>query len=135
MGGELLDNGLADWEKLALRGDYSAMPKSFSWNGSARFAHFLNGYDEVGGLDPLGGLCEWHRPIADAQHRTGKWDGTAKDLWLCLFFEHRAARHCGSEAEGPELQRLDSLCEALRIALRRLSGYEARTLASRTRSE
>jgi hypothetical protein len=132
MSEQALRDDLADWERQALRGDYSAMPTPFKWRDSARFAHFLNGYDKLGGLDRL---SEFHLPIAESQRRSGKWEGSAEDLWLCLFFEHRAARHCGSEAEGMELQWLDSLCDSLRTALQRLSPDEASALASRTKPE
>jgi hypothetical protein len=132
MSEDFLDDRMEDWERRALKGDYTAMPATFRWSGSARFAHFLNGYDELGGLDRL---SAFHRPIAEAQRRSGTWEGSAKDLWLCLFYEHRLARHCGSDAEGPELRRLDSLCETLRVALQTLDRDEAQVLASRTRPE
>ena len=128
----LLDDRIEDWERRALEGDYTAIPETFGWDGSARFSHFLNGYDELGGLDRL---SDFHRPVAEAQRRAGTWNGSAKDLWLCLFYEHRLARHCGSDAEGPELRRLDGLCETLRAALQRLGPDEALALASRTKPE
>ncbi len=126
------DERIEDWERRALEGDYTAIPKTFRWDGSARFAHFLNGYDELGGLDRL---SDFHHSIAEAQRRSGSWEGSAMDLWLCLFYEHRLARHCGSEAEGPELRRLDALCETLRAALQRLGPDKALALASRTKPE
>ncbi|WP_278117775.1 hypothetical protein [Mesorhizobium sp. WSM4887] len=60
--------------------------------------------------------------------RTGEWQGTALELWLCLFFQHRAHRHMGLEEIDPSL---DDLCDALRKALSRLSFVEAELLASR----
>ncbi|RRH92072.1 hypothetical protein EH240_31300 [Mesorhizobium tamadayense] len=112
------------WERLAAEGDFSAMPKPFTWDQSDRFAHFLNGYDVAGGLDRLAGLSN----AMSAQFRkTGQWQGTVLDLWLCLYFQHRARRHMGLEDSDP---RLDDLCEALRAALSQLSLKEAKLLVS-----
>ncbi|ESX98810.1 MULTISPECIES: hypothetical protein [unclassified Mesorhizobium] len=116
---------LLKWERLALKGDFSAMPGPFEWDQSGRFAHFLNGYDVAGGMDPLAGLAIG---MSEQARKIGKWDGSALDLWLCLFFQHRAHRHMGSEDSDPIL---DELCEALRVRLSRLSPAEAKALASR----
>nr|WP_155921684.1 SOS response-associated peptidase family protein [Mesorhizobium sp. L2C054A000] len=41
-----------------------------------------------------------HRRITrDVLDGRSPWYGSARDLWLCLFFEHRAARHTGSEGD------------------------------------
>ena len=117
--------GLLKWERLALKGDFSAMPTPFGWDQSARFAHFLNGYEVAGGFDPLADLAI---AMSDQARETGRWQGSALDLWLCLFFQHRAHRHTGSEGYDPAL---DALCEALRLALNELSADEAKTLASK----
>lgn len=116
---------LLEWERLALKGDFSAMPRPFEWDQSSRFAHFLDGYEVVGGIDPLADLSS---TISAQARKTGKWEGSALDLWLCLFFQHRAHRHMGSEDSDPIL---DELCEALRVRLSRLSPAEAKALASR----
>ncbi|ESX99199.1 MULTISPECIES: hypothetical protein [unclassified Mesorhizobium] len=116
---------LLKWERLALKGDFSAMPIPFAWDQSGRFAHFLNGYEVTGGMDPL---AELSNAMSARVRETGKWEGSALKLWLCLFFQHRAHRHMGSERSEPML---DGLCEALRMALSRLSPAEAKALASR----
>ena len=104
------------WERLALQGDFSAMPVPFRWENSARFAHFLNGYEVAGGFDPLAHLANG---MSAEARETGRWRGGALDLWLCLFFEHRAQRHAGSDYSGTPI--LEQLCETLRIALSNLS--------------
>ncbi|RWO20442.1 MAG: hypothetical protein E5Y16_02985 [Mesorhizobium sp.] len=115
---------LLKWERLALKGDFSAMPTPFDWDQSGRFAHFLNGYEVAGGMNPLADLSN---AMSAQARKTGKWEGSALDLWLCLFFQHRAHRHTGSEDGDPIL---DLLCEALRMSLNRLTPGEVKTLAS-----
>ena len=119
-------NRMLKWERLALRGDFSAMPVPFRWEQSARLAHFLNGYEVAGGFDPLADLA--NGMSADAR-QTGRWRGGALDLWLCLFFQHRAQRHADSDYSGTPI--LEQLCETLRIALNNLSPEEAQEIASR----
>ena len=47
----------------------------------------------------------------------GIWHGTTKELWLCLFFEHRRWRHFGDSPSGKDLKILDELCFLLRDRL------------------
>lgn len=115
---------LLKWERLALKGDFSAMPKPFAWGQSDRFSHFLNGYDVAGGMDSLAELANG---MSSKACETGKWEGSAIDLWLCLFFKHRAYRQMGSEDSDPML---DALCETLRQRLSRLPPEEAKALAA-----
>ncbi|PBB20404.1 hypothetical protein CK219_10570 [Mesorhizobium sp. WSM4313] len=106
-------------------GDFSAIPIRFTWNQSDRFAHFLNGYEIAGGIDRL---AEISNAMSAEFRRTSQWRGTALELWLCLFFQHRTRRHTGSEENDPGL---DDLCDALRKALNRLSYVESELLTSR----
>jgi hypothetical protein len=115
---------LLRWERLALRGDFSAIPRPFTWDQSNRLAHFLNGYEIVGGMDRL---AEISNALLGEYRWSGHWRGTALELWLCLFFQHRARRHMGLEEIDPSL---DDLCDALGKALSRLSSVEAELLAS-----
>jgi hypothetical protein len=105
---------LEHWEQKVLELDFSQMPVPFRWEQSARFAHFLNGYEAAGGLDQLARL---HGASREAAIETGRWRGDASELWSCLFFEHRSARHTGSEPEGDHLRLVNALCEQLRQAL------------------
>ena len=90
---------------------------------SGRFAHFLEGYKEAGGFSELSRLALGK---ADEARATGVWRGSAWELWLCLFFAHRAARHTGSDPGHG-----DALCEALRHALQELRPFDAQRLAAR----
>lgn len=124
-----VDGELEDWERRSLAGDFSQMPRPFRWRQSGRFAHLLNGYKEAGGFDELASLH--HRIARDVMDGRAPWRGSARDLWLCLFFEHRAARHTGSDGdEGVH----DDLCEELRKSLQALDQREAPELASRLES-
>lgn len=116
---------LLKWERLALRGDFSAIPTPFTFDQTDHFAHFLNGYEVAGGLDLLAN--RWNA-MSEHARKAGRWEGDALDLWLCLFFQHRAHRHMGSPDSDPML---NELCEALRTALTQLSPEEAKRLASR----
>jgi hypothetical protein len=53
----------------------------------------------------------------DESGRTGRWSGTALELWVTLFIEHRRIRHGGYEPSDEERPRLDGLCRALRDRL------------------
>ena len=101
------------WELQAHEGHFEAVPTPFVWADSATFAHLLNGY-EIMGPDALARLA--NQKCAAAEAGEG-WDGSATNLWMCLFFEHRRWRHAGIDPEGRALHALDSLCEALRERL------------------
>lgn len=120
---------LLKWERSALKGDFTAIPSPFMWAQSARFAHFMNGYEVAGGMDRLANLSN---TMSERFRETGEWQGTALDLWLCLFFQHRIHRHTGSEDIDPAL---DALCDALWHALNRLHPEEAFALSSRLKKD
>ena len=118
----MFDDEIQEWERFALKGDFSRLPQPFLWRDSSRLAHFLDGYREAGGFDELSHLAIGK---AEEARSTGRWQGSALELWLCLFFEHRAARHTGSDPSNG-----DALCDALRHALQVLDPTEARSLAA-----
>jgi hypothetical protein len=49
--------------------------------------------------------------------RTGRWTGTALELWVNLLGAHRRIRHGGYDPDETERRRLDALCRALRELL------------------
>ncbi len=112
------------WELHAREGRFEAIPTPFVWDASAMFAHLLNGYDILG-MDALARLANQKCEAAEAGEG---WDGSATDLWLCLFFEHRRWRHAGMEPEGRYLHALDNLCETLRQRLMALGEAERKSL-------
>ena len=94
------------WVELIKIGQFDAIPASFSWQTSAEFAHLIDGYAIMG--DDLGTLANERLQAAEKQ---GVWRGTSRELWLCLFFEHRRWRHFGERPSGNDLKLLDDLCE------------------------
>ena len=100
------------WEDLVNQGQFNAIPASFSWEESAKFAHLIDGYAIMG--DNLGPFANERLQYAENQ---GIWRGTVKELWLCLFFEHRRWRHFGDVPSGNDLNVLNYLCFILRDRL------------------
>lgn len=110
------------------RGDWDAIPEDLGYYDSAPLAHLINGYRaaKVLGDQEAGDLCaaEWTR-----YRLSGRWAGSAVELWITLFFMHRADRFTsylvpvnpppGYRAPDPAPPRpeLDVLCRALREAL------------------
>lgn len=86
------------------------------WLQSARLAHLLNGYDTAHALG-FGDLHAWANERAEEAACRGSWRGTAIELWLRLFYEHRHWGHFGSEPESEEPALLNRLCRQLRRQL------------------
>ena len=104
------------WLDQVRGGDFAAIPHAPTWLQSARLAHLLNGYAtsiDVG----LGNLHGWANERADEAAQTGSWRGTAIELWLCLFYEHRRWRHFGCEPEGQDRELAAHLWRQLRSEL------------------
>lgn len=112
------------WELQAREGRFEAIPVQFEWDGSAAFGHLLNAY-EVVGMDALASLAN---PKVQAAEAGDGWSGSATDLMMCLFFEHRRWRHAGVEPEGAYLRALNSLCQTLRQRLLVLDTDERKAL-------
>lgn len=104
------------WVEKAIGGDWSAIPDDFDWSQSAVFAHVINGYELAPALG-CGDAGDFANRRGEAARRTGSWEGSALELWICLFFEHRRYRHFGCEPEGEDLRRLNALCQQLRSVL------------------
>ncbi|MBN9562353.1 MAG: hypothetical protein J0H14_16750 [Alphaproteobacteria bacterium] len=104
---------LSSWEEQASQGHFEAIPAPLGWSSSACFAHLLNGYTAMSsnGLSRLA-----NDRIAKARLE-GDWRGSARELWLCLFYEHRRWRHFGDAPQGEDEALLDLLCETLRRKL------------------
>jgi hypothetical protein len=114
------------WERKVLKGDFSRVPRNLSWNRSSVLAHFIDGYQIAGGQEPLIDLMHKTREHAAG---SGAWSGSALDLWLCLFAEHRAQRWTGGyPLKRIERARLNGLCAALANRLRAASPEECATL-------
>lgn len=110
------DRGREAWIEAALAGTWTAIPEDFGWSQSAVFAHAIDGYELAPALG-LGDAGDLANRAVEAAERTGVWEGTALELWICLFFEHRRSRHSGAEPERKHRALLDALCQRLRAAL------------------
>jgi hypothetical protein len=113
------------WLRRVRAGDFTAIPQPFTWGGSAGFAHLLNGYEEAGSFEE----CSATAQRAEARFQaTGQWLGTPLDLWITLFFQHRACRHSGWDLQGERLVHYDALCATLRRELQSISEEEREIL-------
>jgi len=106
-------NHAPGWVEDVRLGKFESLPDPLTWEMATEFVYLLNGY-EVFGADELGTFA--NRKSSDMK-RQGKWTGSAKDLWLCLFYENRRWRHFGEWPQGSDLENMDDLCRALREAL------------------
>ena len=117
------------WLEQVRAGRFDEMPNPLNWTESVKFAHLIDGHEAARtlGITELGDFA--NAKLANAEAR-GCWAGTPLELWLCLFFEHRRARHGGepeSYSEGPHHVR-DALCRELRAGLQHLAPAERREL-------
>lgn len=112
-----------DWLARVRRGDFNAIPRDLTWLQSGRFVHLLNGYDMSHALG-LGDLHAWANERAEEAAQTGSWRGTAIELWLCSFYEHRRWRHFGCEPEGQDRELAACLWRQLRSKLHTLEDEE-----------
>jgi hypothetical protein len=117
---------LENWERKALKGDFSDVPLDLDWNRSATIAHFIDGYEIVG--DAPSGLQEFVNRTRAVATSTGNWRGTARELWLCLYGEHRRARFFDDRPTGENLAVLNKLCATFAQSLHGLSADECREL-------
>jgi hypothetical protein len=105
------------WLREVAAGNWSAIPQDFSWQQSRGFAYLIDGYRLAPTLG-LGEAGDFANTRGEAAGRTGAWEGTALELWICLFFEHRRERHSLSfDMDGRRLDLLNALCQRLRVAL------------------
>lgn len=104
------------WLESVFHGDFTALPNPLTWGNAQELAILFNGYELALALG-LGEVGEFANARADSARRSGKWTGSAIELWLCLFFEQRRWRHFDTDPDKTEKQQLNSLCDALRKEL------------------
>ncbi len=112
------------WVEDIRLGRFEYLPDPLTWAEATKFVYLLSGY-EIFGADKLGTFA--NRKLRNAK-RQGRWTGSAKDLWLCLFYENRRWRHFGEWPEGSDLEIMNDLCRALRQALVTLDGRGRRAI-------
>ena len=112
---EPLAENAPPWLRQVQAGDFAAIPPELAWESAAQFAHLVDGYalcEEAGLGDPF----EYAARKRQEVERTGRWAGTALELWVCLFLAYRQDRFQGGLPAEDE-PRLNVLCAQLRAAL------------------
>ena len=97
----------------------SGLAKGIRWETSAPLAYLIDGYAlaAAAGVDDPYAFADRMRENAE---RTGHWNGSALELWLALFMEHRRDHFSGAIGASVEVEPaplLDDLCKALSDAL------------------
>lgn len=105
----------------ALRGDFSALPETPTWDEINPFALLIDGYGESE-RHGLGDCGEFANARLEEYRSTGQWRGNALELWCCLFFEQRRWRHFGYAPEGDDFAAILSLYRTLRRELTEAPG-------------
>lgn len=103
--------------------EWQTLRGGLTWDASERLAYAIDGFElarEAGLGDPFA-YADQRRAEAE---RFGEWTGTALELWVALFMEHRRDRiqgqgFIGTDIEAAPLPMLDELCAALALALLR----------------
>lgn len=106
----------ASWESLVALGQWAEIPEGLTYDQSGRLAHLLDGYAAADHLG-LGYGIQVGRRLVDQFFETSRWTGSAIELWITLFVQHRADHFTvwfGAASPRPDL---DGLCRALRGAL------------------
>lgn len=105
-----------DWLDVVRAGRFSAIPPDIDWEGSAHFAHLIDGFvlaREMGIDDPYAFADD---ALADAR-LSGHWRGSPARLWLALFMEHRRWRQSDADPGPDVVALLDRLVRALTSSL------------------
>lgn len=111
-------------DHLARRGHFDLtelVPPDLAWDNSVHVAHLIDGYglaEQADLGDPASFLV---RSRAQAEQNCA-WSGTALELWVALFLEHRRDHFqgpIGINVDTIQPPMLDDLCQALASKVRR----------------
>ena len=99
-----------------------AIPHDLTWETSTDVAYMIDGYG-LAEQAALGEPTAYLDRIRQDAERTGAWRGTALELWLALFLEHRRDHFQSGGAIGIDVDTvqppmLDDLCVALATQIR-----------------
>lgn len=118
-----------EWLPAVHLGEWESIPKDLTYYASAPLAYLIDGYKvaRMLGAEDAGDMGYALRARFDAVSQT--WVGSAVELWITLFYAHRADHFtacivpvdqpAGYQAPEPLPPRpeLDALCRAVRAAL------------------
>ena len=105
------------WLAAVRSGRFDAIPENCDWESSAGLAHLIDGYAllQHDGNGDAGSSAD---AALAAATRTGRWQGSARDLWISLFLEHRRWRFADpQQPDAGQRALLDTLVRQLREAL------------------
>lgn len=91
------------------------VPPDLTWDRSVHIAHLIDGYD-LAEHALLGDPAAFLTRIRAEAELSGAWSGTALELWVVLFLEHRRDHFqgpIGINVEQVQPPMLDDLCRAL----------------------
>lgn len=95
-------NNRTGWVETVARGDWAAIPTDLGFEESGELAMLLDGYRVAKALrgkrDGIAAAADVARAQRDDFDRSGKWRGSAIELWVTLFFKHRSDRFTTSSA-------------------------------------
>ena len=121
--------GEPEWVQSVRAGAWDAIPKSLSFYGSEHLAYLINGYEVAKLLRANHASDVSQRAWMSRDPETGRWGSSAVELWITLFFAHRADHFSGyfvpvdpppgyvPPDPSPPRPELDALCRDLRLAL------------------
>jgi hypothetical protein len=104
------------WLGAVVAGNFAVVPEGFAWQDAAPLAHLIDGYRLAGEMG-FGEPSDFLRRRWEQARRTGRWSGSALELWVCLFLACRRERFAGVEPDEDDTALLDALCAALQIQL------------------
>lgn len=116
LGGGYLTEGLPGYANIArvLEGDISQLPEDADWDTIESLALCIAGYEYLDSDD----LFRVFSRREEEYKGTGRWQGNAQDLWLCLFAEQRRW-HDSGPPEGDDLRQIQDLYRTLRAELQK----------------
>jgi hypothetical protein len=105
------------WLRAVQAGNFAAIPADLRWAQSIAFAHLVHGYDLAEELGLGNPFTYAERQLAAAKE-AGEWAGSATELWITLFLEHRRWRFSSPHLPDTSMVcLLDTLVRQLRDAL------------------
>lgn len=115
------------WLTPVSKGNFDAIPNPLEWVQTSEFGLLINGYKTSVALG-YGELRIWANERRKDARTAGRWEGTAVELWCCLFYERRRYRYLECDPSPEELVLLNELCTRLRNSLQEISDQERKVI-------
>jgi hypothetical protein len=105
----------AAWIEEVRVGAFSSIPERLDEDQVGALAHMIDGYELYGGGD-ISVAADFLEAQTQRARECGRWEGSATELWITLFLEHRR-RHFAGELDQPDDRLFSLLEQQLRDAL------------------